>query len=146
MGAPPQEWAGSFNVQASLLAEDRAARGTEQSPSEREARHRFLQYLPPGYAEQTAPQVAARDWAEIFRLLDQEAAGPPEPGHGPAGDGAGDGPPAMGPPAMAARVPGTPTWPSDPAVPVRRGTSACAGPLSAGPSCPRCCVPSRASA
>lgn len=99
MGAPPQEWAGSFNVQASLLAEDRAARGTEQSPSEREARHRFLQYLPPGYAEQTAPQVAARDWAEIFRLLDQEAAGPPEPGHGPAGDGpAGDGPAGDGRP------------------------------------------------
>ncbi len=38
-------------------------------PRSGEARHGFLERLPPGYAEQTAPQVAARDWAEIFRLL-----------------------------------------------------------------------------
>lgn len=42
---------------------------------------------PPGYAEQTAPQVAARDWAEDLQVADRGAAGPSEPGHGPAGDG-----------------------------------------------------------
>ena len=100
MGAPPQEWAASFNVQASLVVEDRAADDGEQLPSEREARHGFLERLPPGYAEQTAPQVAARDWAEIFRLLTRGTAGPAGPGHGPAGDSrpaAGDAHMALGP-------------------------------------------------
>ncbi len=69
MGAPPPDWAGLFDVHADLLRQERLPGESEPVPSAGLARRRFLDSLPPGYAEETAPEVAAQDWAEITRLL-----------------------------------------------------------------------------
>ena len=47
----------------------------------------FLRSVPPGYAEQTAPQEASIDWVELYRLLPLlEHGEPPVPGpHGASG-------------------------------------------------------------
>ncbi|MGA3219626.1 MAG: NAD-glutamate dehydrogenase domain-containing protein [Acidimicrobiales bacterium] len=75
-----------FDVHADLLQGEQATGDGEPTPSARAARQRFLECLPPGYAEETAPEVAAQDWVEISRLL---ALGPgPAPVAGGANDGA----------------------------------------------------------
>jgi hypothetical protein len=86
MGEPPQEWAGSFNVQASLLVEDRPAGDGEQLPSEREARHRFLERLPTRLCR-TDGSAGRGPGLGRDQVADRGAAGPSGPGHGPAGDG-----------------------------------------------------------
>ena len=74
-----------FDVQADLLLSQQSAGDGEPPPSARAARQRFLECLPPGYAEKTAPEVAARDWLEISRLLALRPAPPPAAGDGGAG-------------------------------------------------------------
>ncbi|MGP8208361.1 MAG: NAD-glutamate dehydrogenase domain-containing protein [Acidimicrobiales bacterium] len=84
MGAPPEGWAGLFDVHTDLLLSQQSARDPEPAPAARAARQRFLERLPPGYAEKTAPEVAARDWLEISRLLALR----PSPAAGDGGVGA----------------------------------------------------------
>jgi glutamate dehydrogenase len=58
-----------FDAQADLLLGDHGTGDGEDKASARTDREVFLAGLPPGYAEETAPEVAARDWAEMSKLL-----------------------------------------------------------------------------
>ena len=86
MSAPPVAWARLFDAQVDLLLGDRLAGDGEPAPPAGAARQMFLDSLPPGYAEETAPAVAARDWVEMSRLLVPEKGSPPPARrHRPAG-------------------------------------------------------------
>jgi len=86
MSAPPVAWASLFDAQVDLLLGDRLAGDGEPAPPAGAARQMFLDSLPPGYAEETAPEVAARDWAEMSRLLAPEkGSSQPARRHRPAG-------------------------------------------------------------
>jgi glutamate dehydrogenase len=96
MGTAPVAWASSFEAQADLLLAGPAVAEGAHGRATGEARQMFLESLPPGYAEETEPDVAARDWVEISRLLARRGvSSPPGRRAGPVaqmdGRGAGDG-------------------------------------------------------
>ena len=75
---PPTTWADAFQVELRRLVDAGyySARQGGQALGElahREQR-RFLSALPPGYAEETPPELAARDWLEMLILQAGEEA------------------------------------------------------------------------
>jgi glutamate dehydrogenase len=84
MSAPPEAWASLFDVHADLLLREGEAGDGAPGPVMGAARQTFLDGLPPGYVEETAPEVAARDWVEISRLLARKEGPRPPEGRRPA--------------------------------------------------------------
>ena len=76
--SPPTTWADAFRVELERLVDTGypIARQGGQALGEhaRREQREFLSSLPPGYVEETPPELAARDWLEILILQASEQA------------------------------------------------------------------------
>jgi glutamate dehydrogenase len=76
--SPPTTWADSFRVELQRLLGTgyclarQGGEGLEEIADKEQGK--FLSSLPPGYVEETPPEVAARDWLEILMLQASEQA------------------------------------------------------------------------
>ena len=77
--SPPTTWADAFRVELQRLVDTGYCLARTGGQALGEIAHRqqrkFLSSLPPGYVEETAPELAARDWLEILMLQASEQEG-----------------------------------------------------------------------
>ena len=78
--SPPTNWADGFRAELQRLRDTGYCRARQGGEAIGELAHReqrkFLSSLPPGYVEETPPQLAARDWLEILILQASEQTEP----------------------------------------------------------------------